>query len=135
MPDEPNIIYACQRCANCCRWPGEVKVSADEISAIARFLGMDEAEFMDRHTALRQNRQGLTLLEKPNGECAFLDGIDCRLQAVKPQQCRDFPNKWRFPGWRQVCEAIPVQPGKSEPMPMPTPEIETNTAKKDTCKL
>ena len=30
------------------------------------------------------------------------------INEVKPQQCRDFPNKWNFPGWRQVCEAIPV---------------------------
>jgi hypothetical protein len=27
---------------------------------------------------------------------------------VKPEQCSGFPNKWNFPGWRQVCEAIPV---------------------------
>ena len=104
----PSINYACQRCTRCCRWPGEVKVTADEIDAIAQFLNVAPASFIDAHTRLRDNRQGLTLLEKPNGECAFLEGNDCRLQPVKPQQCRDFPNKWRFPGWRQVCEAIPV---------------------------
>jgi hypothetical protein len=53
----------------------------------------------------------LALLNKGeggNGECIFLDGRDCRVQAVKPTQCAGFPNTWNFPGWRDVCEAIPV---------------------------
>jgi hypothetical protein len=36
-----------------------------------------------------------------------LQGNDCVINAVKPQQCRDFPNHWNFPGWRTVCEAVP----------------------------
>lgn len=32
----------------------------------------------------------------------------CRIHPVKPEQCSGFPNTWNFPGWRQVCEAIPV---------------------------
>jgi hypothetical protein len=27
---------------------------------------------------------------------------------VKPQQCRDFPNLWSFPGFEKVCRAKPV---------------------------
>ncbi|MEZ5329369.1 MAG: YkgJ family cysteine cluster protein [Verrucomicrobiales bacterium] len=122
MPEEPAITYVCQRCANCCKWPGEVKVTSEEISAIAQFLDMSETAFLEKHTALRENRQGLTLLEKPNGECEFLEGNHCRLQAVKPEQCRDFPNKWRFPGWRQVCEAIPVRLEENQPAPPPSQE-------------
>ena len=38
----------------------------------------------------------------------FLDGIDCTIQAVKPRQCRGFPNEWNFAGWRKHCEAVPV---------------------------
>jgi uncharacterized protein len=26
---------------------------------------------------------------------------------VKPQQCRDFPNLWNFPGFEKVCHAVP----------------------------
>jgi hypothetical protein len=26
---------------------------------------------------------------------------------VKPQQCRDFPNLWNFPGSEKDCRAIP----------------------------
>ena len=44
----------------------------------------------------------------------MLDGNRCTIQAVKPIQCRGFPNQWNFPGWRKVCEAIPVPDGSAE---------------------
>lgn len=106
MPDA--VFYQCRRCANCCKWPGDVVVTDDEVEAIAAYLELPVSEFIQRHTKLRRDRRGLSLIEKPNGECAFLDGIDCRLQKVKPAQCRGFPNTWNFPGWREVCEAVPV---------------------------
>ena len=101
-------FYQCQRCANCCRWPGFVKVEAHEIAAIAEFAGVEVDDFIQRFTRLRPERNGLALLDKPNGECLHLENGACSIQPVKPQQCRDFPNKWNFPGWREVCEAIPV---------------------------
>jgi len=84
-----------------------VKVSEPEITAIAAFLDLKEDDFIQRFTRLRQQRDGLALIDKANGECFFLEGSDCVINEVKPQQCRNFPNKWNFPGWRQVCEAIP----------------------------
>jgi hypothetical protein len=81
-------------------------LSEEEITRLAEFLGMSEHEFIQKHTRLRADRRGLSLLEKPNGECEFLEGNDCRVQPVKPQQCRDFPNLWNFPGWREICRAI-----------------------------
>lgn len=102
-----DVRYHCQRCTACCRWPGQVKVSEAEIAEIAVFLGLDENDFIQRFTRLRQQRDGLALIDKPNGECFFLEGNSCAINEVKPQQCRDFPNNWNFPGWRQVCEAVP----------------------------
>lgn len=103
------LFYQCQRCTNCCRWPGDVKVSEEEIGKIASFLNMGEEPFVERYTRLRADRRGLSLTEHTDGSCIFLEGNDCVINAVKPQQCRDFPNKWNFPGWRQVCEAVPVE--------------------------
>lgn len=103
-----SVYYQCQRCTNCCRWPGFVKVGDAEINALAQFLKIPEHEFIQQYTRLRQYRDGLALIDKPNGECIFLEGNNCAVQPVKPQQCADFPNKWNFPGWRDVCEAIPV---------------------------
>ena len=100
------VYYACQRCTNCCRWPGFVKLNNREIAEIAHFVGLPEFDFIQNFTRLRQHRDGLALIDKPDGACIFLEENYCAIQPVKPQQCRDFPNKWNFPGWRLVCEAI-----------------------------
>ncbi|MES2467180.1 MAG: YkgJ family cysteine cluster protein [Verrucomicrobiota bacterium] len=104
----PQTYWKCQRCTACCRWPGDVKVSPEEITEIADFLSLGESEFLQKYTRLRTDRAGLSLIEQADDSCIFLNGNSCVINAVKPQQCRDFPNKWNFPGWRQVCEAIPV---------------------------
>lgn len=105
---EPGVNYVCQRCAACCKWPGDVRIDDGDVTVISGFLGMDESEFLDRYTRLRTNRQGLSLMEKENHECVMLEGGSCRIHPVKPSQCAGFPNKWNFPGWREICEAIPV---------------------------
>jgi Fe-S-cluster containining protein len=101
------IFYECQRCTACCRWPGQVRLTEAEMARIADFLGLTQTEFIARHTRLRADRKGLSLLEKASGECEFLVGNDCSIQPVKPQQCRDFPNLWNFPGFEKVCRARP----------------------------
>ena len=105
---EPGTYFACQRCTACCKWPGDVRIEKDEISRIATFMGLNDQEFLDQFTRLRTNRQGLSLIEKENHECIMLEDNSCRIHPVKPEQCSGFPNKWNFPGWRQVCEALPV---------------------------
>ncbi len=111
MPDQPSaepVWYQCQRCTNCCRWPGFVRVSAEDIRRIALFLKCGEHDFIQTYTRLRPARDGLALMDKANGECIFLNGRDCQIQSAKPAQCAGFPNTWNFPGWRDVCEAIPL---------------------------
>jgi uncharacterized protein len=105
--DIPKPHYQCVRCGNCCRWPGDVNVTPEEVTAIAAFLGRDEQEFIANATRLNANRTGLSIIDKPNGECLFLEGINtCLIQPVKPSQCSGFPNVWNFPGWREQCEAV-----------------------------
>lgn len=106
---EPGIHYVCQRCTACCKWPGDVRVSDEEIAKIADFLEMKEADFIAQFTRLRTNRCGLSLIEKDNHECIMLENGGCRIHPVKPSQCAGFPNKWNFPNWRDVCEAIPTR--------------------------
>lgn len=105
---EPGVNYVCQRCNACCKWPGDVRIDEKDIENISAFLGMEEDEFLSRYTRLRTNRTGLSLIEKENHECVMLEGSGCRIHPVKPAQCAGFPNKWNFPGWRDICEAIPV---------------------------
>ena len=77
-------------------------------------LGLSEHDFIQKYTRLRADRQGLALMDKPNGECIFLDGNDCTVQPVKPRQCQDFPNLWNFPGFEKTCKAIPRVVAESE---------------------
>lgn len=110
---DTDVHYVCQRCTACCKWPGDVRIEEDEIAPIAAHLGLTEDDFLDRFTRLRTNRQGLSLIERENHECIMLENDSCIIHEVKPEQCRGFPNKWNFPGWRQVCEAkaVPVKKG------------------------
>lgn len=109
-----SVFYQCQRCTACCKWPGDVYVEDEEVTAIAAFLGMPEREFVQEFTRIRANRTGLSLIDKDDSsECIMLDEGKCRIHAVKPEQCRGFPNVWNFPGWRKECQAIAV-PVKGE---------------------
>ena len=108
------IFYECQRCTACCRWPGQVRLRDEEITKLAAFMEISEDDFIQRFTRLRADRHGLALKEKPNGECVFLEGKDCSVQKAKPQQCRDFPNLWNFPGFEKTCQAIPRLVGNDE---------------------
>jgi Fe-S-cluster containining protein len=80
-----------------------------EITKLATFKNLSEFDFIQQFTRLTESRRGLALKDKPDGECIFLEGRDCAIQAVKPMQCAGFPNTWNFPGWRDVCEAVPVE--------------------------
>jgi hypothetical protein len=109
MSTDSSPHYLCQRCGNCCRWPGDVRVTDAEVERIADYIGLSVDRFVQTHTRVNANRTGLSLIDKPNGECIFLEGKNvCQIQAVKPVQCEGFPNVWNFPGWRDVCEAIEV---------------------------
>ena len=108
------IYYECQRCTACCRWPGQVRLSGEELAAIAAFKGLSEFDFIQQFTRLSLDRKGLALMDKINGECIFLEGNDCAIQAVKPRQCRDFPNLWNFPGFQKHCEAVPREVSDDE---------------------
>jgi len=98
--------FACRRCGACCRVPGEVKLDTDELDALADALQVDPAAFTDRYTRLNRYRTGLSLEERSDGSCVLLtrDGA-CRVNAVKPRQCRGFPLTWRYPDTAAICPA------------------------------
>lgn len=102
------IFWECDRCTACCRWPGQVKVTEDEIRRIASHLGLLEAEFIQQYLRLSPDRTRLILEDREDRACVFLEDGNCRIQPVKPQQCRDFPNLWNFPGFETQCQAKPI---------------------------
>ena len=83
------VRYECTRCGACCRWAGDVRIETDEIHEISRFLNMDEQVFIDTCCRLRANRRGLSIRDAEDGACMMLTKDGCRINPVKPRQCRD----------------------------------------------
>lgn len=101
MPVRP--ARGCVRCGNCCRVSGYVYLQDGEVQRIADCLALSIEEFTSRFTRLTADRKRLSLTEKDDGSCIFLEKDACRIQAAKPRQCRTFPEQWRFEGWRDIC--------------------------------
>lgn len=107
--DEEKQKWLCQRCGNCCKWPGLVRVTDAEIDGYAKFLEMSPIEFIEQYTAVTPDRTGLTLISHPDNSCIFLkQGNICIVNDIKPVSCAGFPNEWNNPGWQEKCEAIAV---------------------------
>jgi len=105
MTTHPATPNTCTRCGACCRQPGDVHLRNDETEAIAHFLRLTIHNFTAAYTRLRANRAGLVLAEAADGVCIFLKDNLCRIQSVKPRQCRDYPETWHIPGEKQFCRA------------------------------
>ncbi len=99
--------FKCLRCGACCRWEGPVRIGESEIAGISAFLKISESEFIRDFTVLTHDRHSLSLTESPDGSCFFYDPDirSCRINPVKPAQCRNFPVRWNFPGWENECAA------------------------------
>lgn len=102
--------FLCQRCGNCCRWPGFVRVDDAAIARISAFLQIPEDAFVAEYTDILPSRAGLMLRSRPDHACIFYDGAGCQIHPVKPTRCLEFPNGWNFPGWRDQCRAIGPAP-------------------------
>ena len=84
-----------------------MRVSDAEISRIAAYLGMDEAEFIANETELAPDRKGLVLKSRADGACVYLDENNlCRLNPVKPDKCRTFPFEWTNPDSTAICPEL-----------------------------
>ncbi len=88
---EEGLRFECTRCGRCCGGgPGAVWVTPVEAVAIADYLGITLEEFGRRY--LRRFASGsLSLTEKPNYDCIFLENGRCAVYPVRPAQCRLFP--------------------------------------------
>ena len=100
--------FKCRMCGACCRIKdGIVRVSDAEIARIAAFLGMGEAEFIERETEVAPDRKSLVLKSCPDGSCAYLTEENlCRINPVKPEKCRTFPFEWTNPDSAEVCPGL-----------------------------
>ena len=97
--------FECQRCNLCCRQPGFVYVSPEETEEIARTLNIDIYEFINQFCELFDRRK-LVLKKYEDESCIFLKENGCSVYSVRPQQCRDFPVKWRTTRSFNYCEGL-----------------------------
>ena len=101
------VNFTCRRCGACCRGPGDVILAAGEAERIAARLNLAVHVFTERYTRLLDDRRGLSLTERPDGACIFLqDDNRCLIQEAKPQQCRGFPHAWRSERLMATCAGL-----------------------------
>ena len=87
--------FSCTQCGRCCGGdPGCVWISAEEITGLARHLGLKEAIFRRRYT-FATGQRGVSLKDKgprENYHCVFYDSRSgCSVYAHRPRQCRTWP--------------------------------------------
>lgn len=100
------VLYFCQGCSNCCKGRGDVVLMDEDIDKLADFMEMERQDFIDSFCRLRQYRNGLSIRESTQtGDCIFLEAGKCCVYEARPEQCRGFPNTWRYDGFEHICNA------------------------------
>ena len=98
--------FTCLACGTCCKWPGPVRLLEEDIQALSSKLNMVSSDFVNQYTTLTQDHRHLTLTEKPDGSCIFLEDNKCIVYETRPRQCRDFPLNWTFQGVENECPGV-----------------------------
>ncbi len=86
------LRFGCTRCGNCCRQPGFVWLTVDEMASIASHLKLSVEAFQARFDVQWDADAQSWRIDAVDGEgCPLLDGNSCTVHPVKPAQCRTFP--------------------------------------------
>ncbi|MCB9800337.1 MAG: YkgJ family cysteine cluster protein [Candidatus Omnitrophica bacterium] len=96
--------FNCLRCQRCCRTPGFVFLTGKDMSRLSTFFRITREEFTERYCRKQDGQWALNV--QPNEACIFLDTGGCSVHEAKPQQCRDFPMKWRDEECFEYCAGI-----------------------------
>ncbi len=99
--------FACKRSGNCCSRPeGRVRVTSEELPALARSAGLEEDAFLMRYCTSGPDGSWLLKSAPSSPACIFLEMngplASCRVYEARPSHCRSFPF------WEELREAGPV---------------------------
>lgn len=108
------LRFTCTQCGNCCTGaPGHVWVNAEEVQAIAAYLGLSVDVFEEKYVKRIGTRRTLIDLPEANWDCVFLhpETRGCTIYPVRPRQCRTWPfwdsNIKSEEAWQATCESCP----------------------------
>jgi Fe-S-cluster containining protein len=94
----------CTKCGGCCRNCPFVALSTDEIGALSRFTGLEEAAFSESDRSAKPEK---FLKFQKSGSCVFLKEeagkYACSVYEARPGVCRSYPFT---PTQEKVCETI-----------------------------
>lgn len=93
------LRFACTQCGNCCTGPpGYVWFTENELTAMARYVGITEKQFLRKHARRINGRWTLNERRNERGQydCIFLGRTPegkslCHIYPVRPTQCRTWP--------------------------------------------
>ena len=84
----PDELFQCRMCGDCCRGYGGTYVTDEDIAAISRFLDLNRRHFVERYC--RRSGRRFVLGQRDDGYCVFWDQR-CTIHPVKPRMCRQWP--------------------------------------------
>lgn len=88
--NEPDAVFDCTRCGECCRGRGGIVLRGNDAGRLAAFLDMGVNEFFARYTEPRRGK--IALRSGGAGSCVFSDNErGCSVHPAKPDVCRVWP--------------------------------------------
>ena len=99
--------FVCHQCGNCCRGDGYVELSEKNIADISEYLDLSREGFLDTYCQYDHPSRTWHMIDQSDAlkSCIFLsEDNSCRINPVKPQQCRDFPMGWRADNILDFCQ-------------------------------
>ncbi len=85
------LRFECTACGKCCRRPGIVVLTPDDILRISDHLDMTLHDFCTRFLTHDEEDDLWYVHVKPGGGCVFLKEERCSIHEVKPVQCKTYP--------------------------------------------
>ena len=84
--------FSCTACGKCCRGPGSVYFTPDDLKAVEEHLGLDAAGKADLRGRLIQAEENGYYVHRAGGACRLLGSDNrCTVYPVRPLQCRTYP--------------------------------------------
>ena len=97
--------FECGRCNLCCKVAGYVYLNAKDVKRIAAHLDLSVEDFKSDYCGVDEGR--VVLHSRSDDACIFLDDEKgCKINDVKPYQCKAFPFKWRDEDAYDYCHGI-----------------------------